>query len=539
MQQPILNTVDEQDSKQLFSFNPNTGELVGSVAISGKEEVTTAVARARDAQAGWAARTLKARIKVMRQIQEALVDHAAEISTQVSQEMGKCETDTFMGDALIVLTSLTGYLKLAPTVLRTRPSRSGLLHINKRTQIVREPLGVIAIISPFNFPVLLSLQSAFAALIAGNAVVHKPSEYAPLTALKIQELFRNAGLPRDLFQVVTGAGETGWELVHAGVDHISFVGSSKTGRKVAAAAGEQLIPATLELGGKNGMIVLNDAPLSRAVDGALTYAFVANGQTCTAINRIYVQKAIAAEFTSLLQERVAKWTVSTNVRANHGDITALINEESALHVEGQVNEAVAEGARILCGGKRLEGCDAAVYLPTILVDVTAEMRVVREETFGPVLSVMEIADVKEAIKQVNNSPYGLTASVWTRDNDLAWMIARKLKVATVAVNDHMWPFFAPEVPWGGIKASGLGRVGGAEGLQSMTYQKVISFDRFNLPRELYWYPRPKWLYFALLLLVPILYSRKPEKRARALIELITGLQKQRKSATHDRAENSH
>jgi delta 1-pyrroline-5-carboxylate dehydrogenase len=180
-----------------------------------------------------------------------------------------------------------------------------------------------------------------------------------------------------------------------------------------------------------------------------------------------------------------------------------------------------------------------VYLPTILVDVTAEMRVVREETFGPVLSVMEIADVKEAIKQVNNSPYGLTASLWSRDNDLACMIARKLKVATVAVNDHMWPFFAPEVPWGGIKASGLGRVGGAEGLQSMTYQKVISFDRFNLPRELYWYPRPKWLYFALLLLVPILYSRKPEKRARALIELITGLQKQRKSATHDRAENSH
>ncbi|UCC54759.1 MAG: aldehyde dehydrogenase family protein [Anaerolineaceae bacterium] len=539
MQQPILNTVDEQDSKQLFSYNPNTGELVGSVAISGKEEVTTAVTRARAAQPAWAARTLKARIKVMRQIQEALVDHAAEISTLVSQEMGKCETDTFMGDALIALTSLTGYLKLAPTVLRTRQSRSGLLHFNKRTQIVREPLGVIAIISPFNFPVLLSLQSAFAALIAGNAVVHKPSEYAPLTALKIQELFRNAGLPRDLFQVVTGAGETGWELVHAGVDHISFVGSSKTGRKVAAAAGEQLIPATLELGGKNGMIVLNDAPLSRAVDGALTYAFVANGQTCTAINRIYVQKAIAAEFTSLLQERIAKWTVSTNVRANYGDITALINEESALHVEGQVNEAVAGGARILCGGKRLERCDAAVYLPTILVDVTAEMRVVREETFGPVLSVMEIADVEEAIKQVNNSPYGLTASVWTRDNDLAWMIARKLKVATVAVNDHMWPFFAPEVPWGGIKASGLGRVGGAEGLQSMTYQKVISFDRFNLPRELYWYPRPKWLYFALLLLVPILYSRKPEKRARALIELITGLQKQRKSATHDRAENSH
>ncbi len=465
----------------------------------------------------------------MRQIQETLVDHAGEIATLVSREMGKCETDTFMGDALITLTSLAGYLKIAQSVLRTRPSRSGLLHFNKRTQIVREPLGVVAIISPFNFPVLLSLQSAFAALIAGNAVVHKPSEYAPLTALRIQELLLDAGLPRELFQVVTGAGETGWELVHAGVDHISFVGSSKTGRKVAAAAGEQLIPTTLELGGKNGMIVLNDAPLSRAVDGALSYAFVANGQACTAISRLYVQKEIAAEFIALLQERIAKWTVSTDVRANAADITALINEEAVSRVDGQVSEAVAAGARVLCGGKRLEGCAAAVYLPTILVDVTPKMRVMHEEAFGPVLSVMEVANVEEAIRQVNDTPYGLTASIWTRDNDRAWAIARKLKVATVAVNDHMWPFFAPEVPWGGIKASGLGRVGGAQGLESMTYQKVISFDRLNLPRELYWYPRPKWLYFALLMLVPILYSRKPRKRARALVDLVTGLMKQRQA----------
>jgi acyl-CoA reductase-like NAD-dependent aldehyde dehydrogenase len=522
MYQPKLQTKQEQRENYLFSYNPNTGEELGSVPIFDEDAVRTAVAQARSAQPSWAARPLQERIKIMRLIQETLVDHAAEIARLVSQEMGKTETDSLIGDALIVLTSLTGYLNLAPGALRTRRQRQGLLHSTKRTYIVREPLGVVAVISPFNYPVLLSLQSAFAALIAGNAVVHKPSEFAPLTALRIRNLMLAAGLPHDLFQVVTGAGDTGYALVHAAVDHISFVGSSATGRKVAAAAGEQLIPATLELGGNNAMIVLDDAPLPRAVDGALGYAFAANGQLCASVSRLYLHEAIATSFIKQLQARLAGWEVSTNIEPGGADVTALLSEEGLARVEDRVQEAVADGAQVLCGGKRQDGENAPLFLPTILINTTPDMRIMREETFGPVLCVMEVEDAEEAVALANDSPYGLTASVWTQDNDRAWIIARKLNVATVAVNDHLWPFFAPEVPWGGIKASGLGRVGGAEGLQTMTYPKVISFDRLNLPREIYWFPRPKWLYFTLLMLIPLLYSRRPRKRLKALFDLIIG-----------------
>ena len=246
--------------KQIFSINPNTGELLGSVPICDADEVVSAVRRARTAQAGWAARPLAQRIQVMHQVQEALVDHAQEIARSVSQEMGKPEIDSLIGDVLITLTSLKGTLKLAPQVLRPRRPAQGLLHSTKRTYIIREPLGVVGIISPFNYPVLLSLQIAFAALVTGNGVVHKPSEYASLSGLQIQSLFQEAGLPRDLFQIVTGGAETGEALIDSGIDHISFVGSSRAGREVAMGAARNLISSTLELGGNNHMIVLEWPP---------------------------------------------------------------------------------------------------------------------------------------------------------------------------------------------------------------------------------------------------------------------------------------
>jgi acyl-CoA reductase-like NAD-dependent aldehyde dehydrogenase len=522
MHQPKLRTKPDQHENQLLSFNPNTGALLGSVPIFDEHAVRTAIAQARSAQPSWAARPLHERIKIMRLIQEALVDHAAEIATLVSQEMGKTETDSLIGDALIVLTSLTGYLDQAPAVLRTKRQRQGLLHSTKRTYLVREPLGVVAVISPFNFPVLLSLQSAFAALIAGNAVVHKPSEYAPLTALRIRDLFAVAGLPQELFQVVTGAADTGNALVQAGVDHISFIGSSATGRKVAAAAGEQLIPVTLELSGKNAAIVLEDAPLPRTVNGVLTYAFAANGQVCGSISRLYVNKAVAADFTEQLRAQLAGWKVSIDPQSGSGDVTALVSDDILARSEDHVQDAIACGAQLLCGGERPQGVQAPLFTPTILANTTPDMQVMREETFGPVLCVMEVNDDDEAIALTNDSPYGMTASIWTRDNDRAWNIARQLHVATVSINDHLWPFFAPEALWGGIKDSGIGRVGGAEGLLSMTYPKVISYDRLNLPREIYWFPRPRWLHFALLMLIPLLYSRRPRKRLKALFGLITG-----------------
>lgn len=508
-------------AEQIRSVNPNTGQTLGVLPICSEGQVRAAVDRARAAQPAWAARPLRDRIKVMQQIQEALVDHVDEVVSLVSQEMGKGESEVLVGDALLVLINLTGYLKLAPRVLRTRRQRQGLLHSTKRTYIAPTPLGVVAVISPYNYPVLLTLQSAFAALLAGNAVVNKPSEYTSLTALKIRDILYQTDLPRDVFQVVIGRGETGWALAHAGVDHISFVGSCQTGRKIAGAAGEQLISATLELGGNNAMIVLDDAPLERAVDGALTYAYTANGQTCGSVARLYVQDPIADDFIRRLQARMANLRTSTDVQPGAGEITALVNDATLAKVERHVQNALAGGARVLCGGRRLEGATAPVYKPTILLDTTPDMEVVREETFGPVLSVIRVKDDDEAIRLANATPYGLTASVWSRNNERAGQIARRLDVGTVAVNDHLWPFFAPEAPWGGIKASGLGRIGGEWGLQAMTFPKVISYDRINLPREFYWSPRPLWVHTVFRQAIPLLYSRGIRKRLVALIRLLS------------------
>lgn len=511
MHQLEVQTVRTSYDDRLFSVNPNTGEILGVARISSKSDVEDAVRRARLAQRSWAKRSLQQRIAVIQPIQEGLVARAADLTKLISQEMGKTETDTLIGDILLTLVNLAGTLKIAPQALCTQRLRSDLLHVTKRTYIVREPIGVVAVISPFNFPLLLSLQTSFAALIAGNAVVHKPSEHTPLTALKVRDMMVATGLPPDLFQVVIGSGETGRELVQAGVDHISFCGSSETGRQVAAAAGAQLIPVTLELGGNNAMIVLDDAPLERAINCALAFAFAANGQMCGSISRLYLHETIAADFVRGMVKRLESWRISTAIQPGGGDVTSLISEEAYVRAEEAIRSAAASGARIVIGGERQSNTTKPLLSPTILMDTTPDMRVMRDEIFGPVLCVVRVNSDEQAVRQANDSLFGLTASIWTRDKARAWDIARRLNVATVAVNDHLWPFFAPEVPWGGIRASGLGRVGGIAGLQAMTYPKVVSFDRLNLPREVYWYPRPRWLHLALMILIPLLFSRRPLK----------------------------
>lgn len=506
--------------RELRSFDPNTGVLLGEAPIRTADEVRAAVARARAAQPVWAARGLRGRIAVMRRVQEALVDHADAIARLCSREVGKLEAEALVGDVLLVLTSLDGYLKLAPRVLRPRRLRQGLLHSAKRTYVVQEPLGVVAVISPFNFPVLLSMQSAFAALIAGNAVVQKPSEYTPLTALKIQEILYSAGLPRGLLEVVTGDRETGRALVEADVNHIALVGSTATGRAISKVAGERLIPVTMELGGNNAMIVLDDAPLERAVAGALTWANVNSGQVCGSVARLYVHAAIADQFTERLQTEMRKWRPTTDTRPGAGEVAALVDERALQQVERHVRDAVAQGARVLAGGRRVEGCAAPLFQPTLLVDTRPEMAIMREETFGPVFSLMRVRDADEAVRLANDSDYGLTASVWSNDKRRAWEVARKLQVGSVAVNDHLWPFFAPEAPWGGVKGSGMGRVGGEWGLRAMTYPKAIAYDKLNLRREFYWPPYRPWLYDLFRQAIPLLYSRRMPKKVRALGRIV-------------------
>ncbi len=506
--------------EEILARNPNTGEVLGSVRAHSEADVRAAVARARLAQREWGARSLRERLRILKPIQEGFVDQADEIAALVSQETGKGETVALVADVFLVLTSLAGYARLAPRALRPRRLRHGVVHITKRTYVVQEPLGVVGIISPFNFPILMSMQSTFAALIAGNAVVHKPSELTPLTALKVQELLYQSDLPEGIFQVVIGSAETGQALVHAGVDHIAFIGSSQTGRKVGGAAGQQLIPVTLELGGNNAMIVCDDAQIERAVDAALTFAFAMSGQMCGAVSRLFVQEAIAQKFTDRLRSRVSNLRTTTDTRPGAGEVTALSDEVFLTHVEQHVQEALQSGAQALIGGGRLEGISAPVFKPTLLVDTHPDMRVMQEETFGPVLCVTKFSSDRQAVEMANDTVHGLTASVWSKDRERAWKVAQELQVGTVAVNDHLWPFFAPDVPWGGVKASGLGRVGGEWGLLAMTNPKVISYDRLDLRREFYWLPDSVQVHRIFQHLIPLLYSQRWAKRLAALGRLV-------------------
>ncbi len=516
---------------EIRSINPNTGEILGTVPIMCTAEVRAAVQLARTAQKAWAARPLTDRIAVLRRVQESLVEEAQQIATLVSKETGKSLTEAYFEDVLLVLADLKGYLRLAPRVLAPKRLNPGLLHITKKMHILQEPLGVVAVISPFNFPVLLSMKAAFAALVSGNAVVQKPSEFTPLTAHRIADALHRSGIPRDLLQVVTGDGSTGAALLASGVDHVFFVGSTRTGRKVAQAAGEHLISKTLELGGNNAMILLDDAPVSRAVDAALTYAYGNNGQMCGAISQIFVHKSIADNFIEILQHRVKAIRASTSVAPGLGEVTSLVSERALQKVDRQVQETVARGAEVLAGGKRLEDTGAPVYQPTILVEPANTPISLEEEIFGPVILVRKITDEQEAISKTNASPYGLTASVWTMDNRRAWRVAHQLEVASVAVNDHLWPFFSPYAPWGGVKDSGVGRIGGEWGLKTMTTPKVICFDRLNLQREFYWFPTTRRIFEVIRSAIPALYSTRLKKRLGAIFGLLRILTR-KQTSTH-------
>ncbi len=501
--------------QRIQSVNPNTGELIGEVTAHGSEEVRQAVERARQAQVTWAAMPLKNRLAIMREVQSALVANADAIASLVAREVGKPITEALVGDVLLVLTSLTGYIRMAKRTLRPRRLRTGFLHFGKKYRVVNEPLGVVAVISPFNFPVLLSMQPTFAALIAGNAVVHKPSEHTPLSAELIKRLLHGTQLDPGLFQVVHGYGDTGWALVHADVDHVSFVGSTHTGKKIAGAAGARLIRSLMELGGNNAMIVLDDAPLERAANAAMTFGFATSGQMCGAVSRLLVQEPVIGRMEVLLHERLREWRTSPTIDPGQSEVTALINRDALFRVQQNVAQALDLGAKSLHDAGKRQDEGPPIFGPVILTHTSPEMAIRREETFGPVISLIPFKVDAEAVRLANETEHGLTASVWSRNLDRAEAIAGQLKVGSVAVNDHLWPFFAPEVPWGGIKASGGGRLGGAWGLEAMTYPKVYSIGRTTRPREFYWQPATRRTHRVVRELISFLYDRRWHERLKA------------------------
>lgn len=459
----------ETKPKMIVVRAPATGVEVGAVPISTKEDVKAAVAAAREAQKEWGALRVKERCRKLKLFRTALADRMSELQDILVREGGKSATDAFTETSGIFLAS-TYFLMRGPKILRDRPLDSVWTSVFP-ARVHYHPRGVVAIIAPWNYPFLIPTYETFTALVAGNAVVIKPSEWTPLVAQKVKEIWDSTGLPRDLVRLVHGHGDVGAALIDSAPDKVHFTGAVRTGRKVAAACGERLIPCTLELGGKAPAIVLEDADLERTARAIVWGRFFNSGQTCIAVERVYAVGKIAEPLTRRLIELTKE--LKQGDGAGAVDVGAMVFPAQVDHVERLVAQAKASGARVETGGVRAEG-PGRFFVPTVLTDVRQDMEIIREETFGPVLPIIRAADSEEALRLANDSTLGLNAYVFSGSTRRGMEVARRVRAGTVLVNDVLVNYALAAIPFGGVKDSGIGRSHGEAGLRSMCEERVVA-----------------------------------------------------------------
>ena len=467
---------------------PATGEVVGRVPAATADEVQAVAARLRTAQPAWQQMGVDARAVWLGKWRDWMLDHRDELLTPLQLETGKSWGDT--GVEIAAVQIINYWIDKAAEFLADQPVRPwGAANAAKKLTIVYEPYQLVGVITPWNGPLSIPLLDIPAALIAGCAVLSKPSEITPLAWRVAVEGWKQIGAP-DVLDVVFGFAETGAALVNT-VDYIMFTGSLNTGRRIAVAAAERLIPCSLELGGKDAMIVCADADIDRAVDGAVWGGFVYTGQVCISVERVYVEEPVYDEFVKKLVAKTSELRVGMDAGHDYScEIGSMTTEQQLAIVSRHVDDAVSKGAKVLVGGKSGGPGNAGLfYQPTVLVDVDHDMDCMREETFGPTLPVMKVRDAAEAIEKANDSPLGLSGSVWTRDKDKANALARQLNTGTVNINNVITGLLQFGVPMPGWKESGLGsRSGGADGIRKYCRQKSIVAERVAMKKELLWYP---------------------------------------------------
>ena len=474
-------------ARKVTSVNPATGELLREFECASDDEVNQVVARAKRAQPAWAALGIHRRLSILKNFQRLLHGRKVEIAQAISRETGKPYVEALGTEVLVVLDAVRFYAENSFQLLKEESLRHGNLAMKtKDGRILREPYGVIGIVSPWNYPFSIPATETLAALVAGNTVVVKPSELTPLVALELAALLHQAGVPEHVFQVLIGDGVTGSALVHSCIDKLVFTGSVPTGKRIAQEAASRLLPVVLELGGKDPMLVLEDADADVASSGAVWGAFVNAGQTCLSVERCYVHRNLYASFVEACVQKAKQLRVGNGL-APETEIGPLIHQRQLRIVEQHVEDARRRGARILAGGNRLPELGRNFYAPTVVTEVTHEMQIMREETFGPVLPIMCFDTDEEAVRLANDSAYGLAASVWTRDTNRGRGLAGRIHAGTVMVNDVVSCFGISEAPHGGVKASGTGRTHGRFGLEEMVRIKYVASDRVPWMKKVWWY----------------------------------------------------
>ena len=471
----------------LPSIDPATGEAVAHFEKTPPSRVPEVVRNARAAQADWAKVPLAGRSAKLRSLRDRMMAARNELADAVVRESGKPRVEALFADVFVSLDSAEYWAREAASTVRTKrvPHHSTAAKA-KSGYLVHEPLGVIAVISSWNYPLAIPLSQIIPAVVAGNAVVCKTSDFTPQCGALIERLFIEAGFPKNLVTVVQGGGEVGQALIDAQPDKVMFTGSVATGRRVAEACGKYLIPSVLELGGKDAMIVLGDADLDMASSAAVWGSYTNCGQVCLSVERLFAENSIADKFIALSVEKTRKLRLGPGSDPAT-DVGPLIRPQHVQRMRDLVDDASSRGAKVMCGGYARPDLGPNFFEPTVITNVDSSMRLFQEETFGPILAMQTVRDAEEAVARANDSPFALAASVWTSNKQQGETIARRLRAGAVMVNDAISYFGIAEAPHGGCGASGWGRTHGKAGLLEMVQTKYVDVDLLARHEKPWWY----------------------------------------------------
>lgn len=492
----IADTVDGH--RRLALKSPATLESIGELVCASEADVNAAVAKARQAQKAWGAKSIEERVQHLLKLREVILANQDRVVETVIRETGKPLQDALTFEVYAVCDFISYWCKQARKTLVDEVVRGpGLLGLMKKIHLTYRPLGVIGIITPWNGPFVLTANPGVQAMLAGNAAVIKGSEVTPYSAKLFEELCKEAGIPDGVCQVLMGDGQTGADLTKADVNKISFTGSVNTGKKIATVCAERLIPCTLELGGKDAMIVCADANLDDAVHGAVWGGCVNTGHFCCGIERIYVEAPIYDEFVS----KATAMAKAIRQGQKHGvneDLGAVFWDRQLTIMEAHVKDAIDRGAKILAGGRRNPDLPGLYYEATIMVDVQEDFDVMTQETFGPILPIIKFNSIDEAVEKANNSVYGLHGSVWTKDINKGLAIAKRIDTGSMAVNDIGMMYGVANAPFGGVKESGVGSVNGRYGLRGYSHCMPIIVGRYGgadtgYPHDQKKFDQMKWI----------------------------------------------